>query len=299
MKAILKLILAFSVACSLGANSNEITLEFPDSSDTISVDFPDSSVFEIIDSIAEEFSLEIEIPLELKKYRTSIKLRSITWEQILEVTLEPFDYAYLETEDSIKIMTKAEFESLSLVVLEWQFIFISAEEFTSYHEPLPIDQKLEEGITKKGNTLIIECHPSKVGHWKDLLKRSDTPYGLPKYPKVYWPDTIPKSVEATERSFIDGPGLFETRVYIVEWVDPKLLRGRILSYLDHESEVVSIDKRSRSLIITAKGNKMNMIMNVCDYLDERHWYTPNQKPEPGEVVNASQPAGLSENHLHD
>jgi hypothetical protein len=261
------------------ADSNDIMLEFSESPETISVDFPDSSVFEIIESVAKELSLEVEIPIELKDYRTSIKLRNVTWQQLLDVALEPVSYSYLETDDGIKVMTRAEYDSLALVEYEWRFIFITPENFISYHEPLPLDAKLNEGITKTGDTLLIKCHPGKLSRWKDLLNRSDTPYGLPNYPKIYWPETIPKSVESKERLFIDGPGHFETRVYVVEWVDPKLLRAKILSYLDSENEVIAIDKRTRSLVITARDKKMSVIMNVCEYLDERHWYTPSQKPE--------------------
>lgn len=283
MKAIFRFILVFALACGLEANSNEITLKLPDSPpETIAVDFPDSSVFDIISAVSKEFSLEVEIPGELKDYRTSIRLVNVGWESIFDVTLNSIDYTYLETADHIKILTQAEFDSLPLVEFEWQFIFIPVDEFIRYHdEKLPISPKLNERMTIKENTLIIQCHPSHLARWKDLLLRSDTPTGLPRYPRIYWPETIPQSVETKERlslPYIDHAA-FGIRVYCVEWVDPKLLKAKVTSYLDGESERVSLDLRSQSLVISARGDRMSVIMNVCEYLDERHWYSPNLKPE--------------------
>ena len=68
----------------------EVPAERSEQADTISVDFPDEDVRVIIRNVADLFGLNVVIPQELTG-RVSLKLRDVTWPQLFQVILEPFE----------------------------------------------------------------------------------------------------------------------------------------------------------------------------------------------------------------
>lgn len=72
--------------------------------ETVSVEFPDESVRVIISNLADLYELNVVIPESLDlETRMTVKFHNVTWRQVYDVVLEPFDHAYYEDRNIIKI----------------------------------------------------------------------------------------------------------------------------------------------------------------------------------------------------
>lgn len=72
----------------------------------LSLDYPDVEIRELLRDVAERFDLNLVIPDTLRG-RTSLKLRDVTWEQILKVVLTPIGWAHEIDGDIVKIVRRA------------------------------------------------------------------------------------------------------------------------------------------------------------------------------------------------
>ena len=78
-----------------------------DGEESISVDFPDEDVRTIVRNVADLYDLNVVIPQSLVG-RASIKLRKVTWRQVLDVVLEPLGFTYIEEGNILKIKSLEE-----------------------------------------------------------------------------------------------------------------------------------------------------------------------------------------------
>jgi len=76
---------------------------------TITVNFIPQEVRDIISQTADLFELNIVVPDTLQGV-TSLKLRDVTWRQILTFSLEPFGHTFVEEDNIIKIISRDSLE---------------------------------------------------------------------------------------------------------------------------------------------------------------------------------------------
>ncbi len=150
----------------------EVSLELPGQEEreaflardeeTISVDFPDEEIRIIISNVADLYDLNIVIPDTLVG-STSIKLRNVTWRQVLEVVLEPVAYTFIEDRNIIKIKSRDE---LLLEPVETTVIvikFANAGDLMNAIAPM-VDSAAggRVQVDARRNALIITERPSRM-----------------------------------------------------------------------------------------------------------------------------------------
>lgn len=161
----------------------EVSLEFPGQEEreaflardeeTISVDFPDEEIRTIISNVADLYDLNIVIPDTLVG-STSIKLRNVTWRQVLEVVLEPVAFTFIEDRNIIKIKSRDE---LLLEPVETTVIvikFANAGDLMNAISPM-VDSAAggRVQVDSRRNALIITERPSRMGALRRVIDELD------------------------------------------------------------------------------------------------------------------------------
>ena len=91
--------------------------------DTISVDFSDESRLAILRNVAELYKIEITFPSEFRDSRVSVKLRDVTWRQLVSEVLEGSGYDYIDKNSKVFVV-RSDGKDLDLklfLVGEWRF----------------------------------------------------------------------------------------------------------------------------------------------------------------------------------
>jgi len=143
------------------------------SKDTLSVDFPDEEIRTILRNVADLFELNLVIP-ETLQGKTSIKLRDVTWRQIVQVTLSPAGYTFIEDGNIIKIVTT---DSLNLEPVSTDVYVINyakAEDIRKSIEPL-IDTAAGGRliVDSRSNALVISERPTRMQRVRAIIERLD------------------------------------------------------------------------------------------------------------------------------
>ena len=155
-----------------GAESGEVSM---DQEETISVDFPDEDVRTILRSVADLYDLNLVIPDGLQG-RTSIKLRSITWDQVFEVVLDPLGYTFIEDRNIILVKSIEELTAEPVDTRIFIANYARAEELKGSVEPL-VDPAAGGNIQVdiRSNALVIKERPSRMGKIESVIKSLDQP----------------------------------------------------------------------------------------------------------------------------
>ncbi|MGB0743340.1 MAG: type II secretion system protein GspD [Opitutales bacterium] len=165
----------------------EIVLEIPgqesqalgeatiESEGKITVDFPDEDIRTILRNVADLFELNLVIPDTLQG-RTSIKLRGITWRQVFEVVLDPFDYTYVEDRNIIVIKSIEELTTEPVDTRVFVAGFANATELQGSIAPL-VDAAVggQIKVDVRSNALVITERPSRMNKIQEIIERLDKP----------------------------------------------------------------------------------------------------------------------------
>ena len=187
----------------------------------------------------------------------------------------------IKAEDEIVILSSKEFDELSLIRREYLFIFISPEEFLDFFEyEKHLNRSFGERVEHNEQTVMLYCHPSNIRFWDSLYKSADTPSRLPFYPEeIFWPEKIPSDVIQKEEKAVWSSAGVRTSVILVNWVDARRLRYRLLSFLAKEDDMIQVDTRSNSLIVTTDLDASKRIKAAARFLDDKRWYVRQNKSE--------------------
>ncbi|MGE9296217.1 MAG: secretin N-terminal domain-containing protein [Puniceicoccales bacterium] len=166
-------------------DTGKATVEFPSENradealmgadDTISVDFPDEEVRTIIRNVADLYDLNVVIPDTLAG-STSIKLRNVTWRQVLEVVLDPLGYTYVVDRNIIKIKSKEELTNEPTVTRV--FLINYAVASTMQNSLAPLIDTAAGGrvqVDKRTNALLVTERPSQMNEIQAIIERLDRP----------------------------------------------------------------------------------------------------------------------------
>lgn len=163
----------------------EVTINLPESvetpsltaadNETISVDFPDEDIRSIITNVADLYGLNVVVPQALVG-RVTIKLRNVTWQQVFKVILEPIGYTFVEDENIIKIVTKAELAQEPVDTRVFIINFARAAELQPSIDPL-VDPAAGGRIQvdTRSNSLVITERPSRMNRIQAIIERLDKP----------------------------------------------------------------------------------------------------------------------------
>jgi len=143
--------------------------------ETISVDFPDVEIRTIISNVADLYDLNVVIPDTLVG-STTVKLRNVTWRQILDVTLEPIGYTYVEDRNIIKIKSVDELAQEPTTTRVFLINFAVANELQGSISPL-VDAAAggRVQVDRRTNALVITERPSRMNQIQEVIDRLDRP----------------------------------------------------------------------------------------------------------------------------
>lgn len=141
--------------------------------ESISVDFPDEDIRTIIRNVADLYDLNLVVPQSLVG-RASIKLRNVTWRQVLDVVLEPIGYTYVEDGNILKIKSQEELKREPVNTQIFSVDYANAAELKDAIMPLiatDVGGKIQ--VDKRTNSLVITERPSKMGEIRQIIERLD------------------------------------------------------------------------------------------------------------------------------
>lgn len=185
---ILPIAYAVSIAFALAENESNPSMELdlpPVTSEQrtissgydeiISVEFQNEDIREILNKIAETYSLNLVVPEDLKG-TYSIRLRHVTWRQVLEVLLSPFGYTYIEDRNIILIKKISQLSVEPVDTRVFIINYTTASEVSRSLESL-IDKKRGGAINvdTRSNALVITERPSKMNKIQEIIERLDRP----------------------------------------------------------------------------------------------------------------------------
>lgn len=141
--------------------------------ESISVDFPNEEIRTIIRNVADLYDLNSVVPQSLVG-RASIKLRNVTWRQVLDVVLEPIGYAYVEDGNILKIKSLEELKREPVNTQIFSIDYASAAELKDAIMPLiatDVGGKIQ--VDRRTNSLVVTERPSKMGEIRQIIERLD------------------------------------------------------------------------------------------------------------------------------
>ena len=162
---------------------DEVFMEFPGQEErvasmdrqeeTISVDFPDEEIRTIVSNVADLYDLNVVIPDTLVG-SMSLKLRNVTWRQVLEVVLEPVGYTFIEDRNIIKIKSR---DDLLLEPVETTVIVVK---FANAGDLMNAISPMVDGaaggrvqVDARRNALIITERPSRMNALRKVIDDLD------------------------------------------------------------------------------------------------------------------------------
>src|SRR5688500_10870039 len=141
--------------------------------DTLSVDFPDEDLRNILRNVADLVELNI-IMTETLQGKTTIKLRDVTWRQIVQSVLAPVNYTYVEDGNIIKIISN---DSLLQEPVSTDVFLIN---YARASDILPTINSLVDAaaggkivVDARSNSLVITERPSRMNRIRPIIEQLD------------------------------------------------------------------------------------------------------------------------------
>ncbi|HCR37216.1 MAG TPA: hypothetical protein DIU37_03605 [Opitutae bacterium] len=144
-----------------------------DGEESISVDFPDEDVRTIVRNVADLYDLNVVIPQSLVG-RASIKLRKVTWRQVLDVVLEPLGFTYIEEGNILKIKSLEELHREPVSTQIFTVNYANALELRDAIGPLVVPAAGGQmQVDKRTNALIVTERPSRMSEIRQIIEKLD------------------------------------------------------------------------------------------------------------------------------
>jgi type IV pilus assembly protein PilQ len=143
--------------------------------DQVSVDFLKEDIKSVLRYVAELYDLNIVVPDNLEG-SVSLRLRSVSWESVLESILAPLGCTYVKIKNIIQIRKIEDVEKEPKVTESFLLKYSEAKKVA---EELKSMIEGENGGTitfnERSNILIITDHPKRFKMLSDLIEKLDQP----------------------------------------------------------------------------------------------------------------------------
>jgi type II secretory pathway component GspD/PulD (secretin) len=254
--------------------------------ETLSIDFPDEEVRAILKQISETFGIRMVIPPTLQG-SCSIKVRNVTWRQLLKEVLIPINYVfYLDSTGTVHVVSLEEFARIPMqrytiripdiqpVYLAYYIelrslkitdLIINYDGVSFYAKPTPLGYSREHFSADFIDAAI---------HMVTSLKPPRR--ALFRYP-LHWPERLPPF--APYPLVLTGPGgaaLAYARSQAVlrfDNVNAQLAEPVLASVL-HQGGQLRLDAPGNRLIATGTVEELARLAALTRYLDDLRWYAP-------------------------
>lgn len=142
---------------------------------TISVDFPEEDVRSVIRSVATLYELNVVIPEELVG-TVSLRLHDVTWQQVFEVILEPYNYTFVIEKNIVKIKSLESIVNTPMETRVFIVSFADAKDLkTTIESKVSADKGGRVEYNQRNNALIVTEIPSKMDEIQQIIDQLDKP----------------------------------------------------------------------------------------------------------------------------
>lgn len=144
-------------------------------SDQVSIDFQNEDIKSVLRYIAELYDLNIIVPNTLTG-NVSLRLKDVSWRDLLDAVLSPLQYCFIEKNNIIEISSLKEVDQGPLICETFLLKFADAKtvakELTGF-----IDKNLKENLSynERTNLLIWTGSKKKLEQITDIIKKLDRP----------------------------------------------------------------------------------------------------------------------------